>query len=405
MFRKNKVFFLTLSIWSMVSVCFAESTSQSTSSKNIKESVTIRLLMQRIEKLEAQVSRLTEEKVPFKNSNTNASLNNAEQTLPQQSEASSTNTETPLSSSNAALASLMPYSSKELERKEDTALQSALSQNRGLVLPAHTLEIEPSFTYSNYSSDVINIDGFTILPVLVVGNIKTERLQHRTLNSALSLRYGITDDLQADIRIPVQFDDERRFSNGDTTMPAMETRRTRKGFGDIELGITKQFWQQEGNRPGGLFQLQWKTKTGKSDYGNPEVLSIGTGFNALRTGVTFIKTMDPAAVFSSIGYTWNLPGDSSMGRVNPGNTTSLYLGTSVALSNSLALSFGYEQRWTGKSKINGVEAPGSSLEVGTFKTGSTFALTKDRSLDVSIGMGLTRDAPSYSLSVAMPIRF
>ncbi len=403
MFRENKIFFLTLSVWSMVSVCFADATPSS-ASKKAKESATIRLLMQRIEKLEAQVSRLTEEKTLTQS--THAPLNTGQ---PQQQELNSSteNSEEThqAQSSNSALAALMPYSSKELERKEETALQSALSQNRGLVLPAHTLEIEPSFTYSNFSSDVINIDGFTILPVLVVGNIKTERVQHKTLNSALSMRYGLTNDFQADIRIPVQFDEEMRVANGDTTTPTTETRRTRKGFGDIELGITKQFWQQEGNRPGGLFQLQWKTKTGKSDYGNPNVLSIGTGFNALRTGVTFIKTMDPAAVFSSIGYTWNLPGDSSMGRVNPGNTTSLYLGTSVALSNSLALSFGYEQRWTGRSKVNGIEIPGSSLEVGTFKTGSTFAITKNRSLDVSVSMGLTRDAPSYSLSVAMPIRF
>jgi hypothetical protein len=385
-----------------------------------KESATIQLLMKRIEKLEKKVNQLQQEKEADKLATVEKETTDANtpESAANPNEAARKPITNPRFKKNPALAELMPYSTEELEKKEDDALQSALKQQGGVLLPKGTLEVEPSFTYASSSSNVINIDGITINNVLNVGNINAERVQHTSLTAAAAVRYGLTEDLQVDLRVPIQTDHESRFDttnnyNQDTgvfSQTSTETLLSRKGFGDIELGLTKQFWKQDGNHPAGLLQVQWKTKTGKSYFGDPKHgLSLGTGFNALRTGMTFVKSVDPAAIFASVGYTYNLAGDVSVdgaeSHIKPGDSINLYLGTSIALSNAMALSFGYDQRWVGTTQVNGATSAGSTLEIGTFKVGSTFAFAKNKSLDISLGMGLTRDAPSYSLTVAMPIRF
>ena len=83
---------------------------------------------------------------------------------------------------------------KDRERVErERAIQSV--QQSGVLLPKGKFDVEPSFTYSHTSLNFINVNGFSILPVLVIGDIQSLRVERDTFQTALALRYGIRPNL------------------------------------------------------------------------------------------------------------------------------------------------------------------------------------------------------------------
>ena len=49
--------------------------------------------------------------------------------------------------------------------------------------------------------------------------------------------------------------------------------------------------------------------------------------------------------------------------------------------------------------------PGSRLNVATAYAGVTWAIARNVSMDLSVGVGLTEDTPDVSVHIAFPIRF
>src|SRR5271170_240868 len=63
------------------------------------------------------------------------------------------------------------------ERQATEALDQALIVRGGLLLPSGTLEIDNTTSYFSASSDHVTVNGFALLPVLVVGDIASERVR------------------------------------------------------------------------------------------------------------------------------------------------------------------------------------------------------------------------------------
>ncbi len=63
------------------------------------------------------------------------------------------------------------------EREATAALDQALIVRGGLLLPSGMLEIDNTTSYFSASSDHVTINGFALLPVLVVGDIESERVR------------------------------------------------------------------------------------------------------------------------------------------------------------------------------------------------------------------------------------
>ena len=81
------------------------------------------------------------------------------------------------------------------------------------------------------------------------------------------------------------------------------------------------------------------------------------------------------------------------------------LGTSLGLSPDLALSFSVQQRFVNETRLDGTKVVGSSLELGNLRMGATYTLTSTAAFDFGVAMGLTRDAPDYSLTGTLIQRF
>lgn len=294
-----------------------------------------------------------------------------------------------------------PLEEVKTANNEGDAVQSALVRRNAVLLSPGQYEIEPSLSYAPTSSDFVSIDGFSIFPVLIVGSVTTEQVRKDNLIGTLTGRAGLPYGFQADVRIPYQYGLEER-TRADGTF----RRNEEDGLGDISFGLSKELWIGKGGyMPSLIGRVQWKTTTGESVYDGAS-LGIGSGFNALRTEITALRPIDPAAVYATLGYTVNFSDDKgASGDINPGDSISAAVGTTLALNRDLAVSFGFDAQWTQNSSLNGVTVNGSSYNVGDFTFGMTYQFMPNRRLDMGFSAGLTRDAPDYSVTLSMPFRF
>jgi hypothetical protein len=208
-----------------------------------------------------------------------------------------------------------------------------------------------------------------------------------------------------------------------------------KAIGDVELAARYQL--NRGGPDSAYFVggLRFKTRTGRDPFdvvtdcvqrcvgpnvtgtGLPTSLPTGSGFYSLQPTLTWLFPSDPAVFFGTVSYLHNFKrGDVSrlvqngererLGEVAPGAVLGFNFGMGIALNEKASLSLGYDHSSIGRTKQNGVTVPGSvRTQLGTLVVGYAYRISDKRSLNVSIGTGVTRDTPDVSLMVRFPMTF
>lgn len=293
-------------------------------------------------------------------------------------------------------------SQPEQERLVRSAFERTLIERRGLLLPPGTVDVEPSLTYTHTSAENIVIDGFTILPVLVVGDIVSETVRRETVQGALTTRVGLPWDAQLDLRVP-WVHQRRRTVTADND----ETDDSLNGLGDITIGVSRQLTHSDGVWPDFLGNLRWKTRTGDGpfDVSDDTALATGTGYDSVTASLTGVKVVDPVVYFGSASYSYNVARDEEIGRFDPGDSVGFSLGMALALNLSTSLSFAYDQQFTEESELDGEDIVGSYQTSGVFSVGAAHTVSDEMTVDLSIGIGVTTDAPDVQIGIAVPLRW
>ncbi len=104
-----------------------------------------------------------------------------------------------------------------------------------MLLAPFKLSYEPSIFYAHASYDAIVVDGFTVYPVLVIGDIVAEKVRRDVITNNHSFRLGLPWNMQFDLVVPLGYERTRSFRD-DGTHEANET----TGLGDISLGLSYQ---------------------------------------------------------------------------------------------------------------------------------------------------------------------
>ncbi|MDD4955472.1 MAG: transporter [Candidatus Omnitrophica bacterium] len=288
---------------------------------------------------------------------------------------------------------------KEQLVKEEPAIQETLIRKGGLLLPRGTLQIEPGVTYAHVSANKIALNGLAIIPVLVIGEISSQKIKKDIVIQSETFRYGLLDDLQWDLRVPYKYQHDR-ISDGTST----ETIRSLSGWGDIETGLHYQFLREHGPFPDLIAGVTTKANNAKSPYGRD--IGLGTGTWANKFSLVWVKSADPAIIFGSLAYIWNIEDDiDNFGKVDPGDTYQYSLGTAFALNYQLSLNFQIEQAVTTRLRLNDSSVPGSFTNVVNFKSGINWAISKNFSAQATATCGLTEDAPDFVLELSFPYTF
>jgi hypothetical protein len=299
------------------------------------------------------------------------------------------------------------------ERQASQALDQALIVRGGLLLPSGTVEIDNTTSYFSSTTDRINIDGFALLPVLVVGDIASQRVRKDLLLPTFSARLGLPGKLQFDAYIPYGYQLNRTVDVNNT-----QTSQSTFGLGDVAFGLSRQLAVEHGRIPDLLANVRFKTTTGIDSFNlNSSQTALGTGFYAVQSNLTMAKSNDPVVFFGNLSYTANLSGTHSIpandpdnpgamvaGHFKPGDSIGFQLGSILSLNPETSMTIGWDQRFTRATTLNNQTIPASFLVEGSLRLGASYLYAPGRTLDLSFGVGLTPDTPNLQFSVGLPIR-
>ena len=350
----------------------------------------------------------------------------------------------PVEDGAVARAQTQPRVGRPPEPEERPPAVARIFEQPGVLTPAGSFVLEPALQFSYSSNDRVALVGYTVIPAILIGLIDVRQVKTTGLTAALALRYGLGGRFELEAKAPFA------YINGDTVSREIFTGSAQdrvfqadgKGLGDVELTARYQLNRPAASGPFYVAWLRYKARNGRDLFevvtdcvtrcvanatgtGLPLDLPVGSGFSALQPGVTWLYASDPVVFFGSLSYLHNFKRENvsrtvlsgapegypqtttePLGTLEAGDIIGFNFGMGLALNERAALSFGYDQSIVGRTKQNGEDAPGAvRIVLGTLVVGGSYRLSERTSVNVALGVGVTRDTPDVSLAVRMPITF
>lgn len=314
----------------------------------------------------------------------------------------------------------------------------------GVLTPRGRFVLEPSVQLGYSSTDRVALVGYTVIPAILIGLIDVRQVKTTTTTAILSARYGLTNRLELEARVPYVHVNADTVSREIFTGSAQDTvfNTSGKGLGDVEMTARYQLNRGGMNKPFYVGWLRYKSRTGKDPFevvtdcvtrcvanatgtGLPLESPTGSGFEALQAGLTWLYASDPVVFFGSVSYLHNFersnvsrtvltgaPPDQPqtttepIGSIKAGDIVGFNLGMGLALNEKAAISIGYDHSLVGRTEQGGEPLPGAvRIQLGTLLLGGSYRFNDRASLNVSLGVGVTRDTPDTTLMVRVPMTF
>ncbi|MDK2761547.1 MAG: hypothetical protein KYX64_09340 [Sphingopyxis sp.] len=296
---------------------------------------------------------------------------------------------------------------------------AAVPEGQGVLTRAGQFFFEPSIEYTRSSTNRLVFRGIELIPGIQIGLIEATDADRDTLVGTASLRYGISDRLEAEVRLPYLYRNDRievvqQRDEGIVRSIALR----QDGIGDAEFSLRYQLNRPVGQKPIFVGSLRVKSDTGKGpfdvgydEFGVATGLATGSGFWAVQPGVNFLMPSDPAVIYGGVGYLYHIPrnvnrlvGDVLVGRVDPGDAISANVGFGFALNPRFSFSLGYRHNYIfpTQSEIGGTIQRSNFLQVGALNFGMSYRLTQRNVLNLGFEIGVTEDAPDVSITLRMP---
>jgi hypothetical protein len=80
------------------------------------------------------------------------------------------------------------------------------------------------------------------------------------------------------------------------------------------------------------------------------------------------------------------------------------MGMALGLNPEASISLGWDQRLTRRTTLDGVPLAGTFLTEANLRIGTSYVYAPARTVELGLGIGLTRDAPDFYLSASFPFR-
>jgi hypothetical protein len=291
------------------------------------------------------------------------------------------------------------------------------------------LELELNETYAHLSSNQLFIEGFGILPILIVGPTSVERVRRDSFITTFVTRYQITPGLQAELRIPYNITYIRVstatgiIGKSVVTTNAEQTSGGR-GLGDVSGSFSYHLTNESLNLPSLYVALGFKGRTGRDVFETTDAIKdppTGSGFNAVSLTLNAIKTADPAVVYGTLSYSYaisrqnvvlNRPNNQPPILVDfyPGDNIGYGFGIAYALNYKITMSVGYQQSINLPTRMTNLglphnELPNSVTDAASLRFGVVWRVNDRTSIDLSVSPGLTLDAPDLQVALRIPYRF
>ncbi|MCU4119424.1 acetate kinase [Variovorax sp. N23] len=311
-----------------------------------------------------------------------------------------------------------------------------LFEQPGILTPKGTIVLEPSVQYAYSSSNQVALVGYTIIPSLLIGLVDVRQVKQHTFTTALTGRFGITNRFEIEAKLPYVYRSNSTVSREIFTGSAIDNVFETSGrhIGDAEVTARYQFNEGDASTPYMIGTLRFKSRTGKDPFevvtdcvtrcignttgtGLPLDLPTGSGFYTLQPGLTWLFPSDPVVFFGSFSYAYNFKrsgvsrtvrdgGTEFLGDFRAGDVIGMNFGMGLALNDKSSFSIGVDLNSVGRVKQNGTPVPGSvRTQLATLMLGYSYRYDAKRSVNISVGAGLTRDTPDLTLTARIPFTF
>ena len=323
-------------------------------------------------------------------------------------------------------------------RQEPTSrsVEDVLQQQHVLFNQPLTLEV--GLNYARYDRKQLTLNGFLALDAIFLGSIAVEDVASDTFTYTFAARKGITRDLSASIEVPM-VQRWTTYQKGGAGGSAAAVAEAGVGgdvaIGDVTAGASYRLFPETTARPEIALNASVGMPTGQAPYGIPWTVlerdnddfirfavptkqPTGQGVWSINFGASMLKTLDPAILFAnaSVTHTFkkhfsdldNSPDTVSPGKVDLGNALNYGIGVAFALNERMSLSMSFSERLNSSARIRpdatGVWQGiiGSSGNAATFGIGMTYALSESMTFVGNLGIGLTPDAPDFSITAKLP---
>ncbi len=323
-------------------------------------------------------------------------------------------------------------------RKEPASrsVEDVLQQQH--VLFNQPLTLEAGLNYARYDRKQLTLNGFLALDAIFLGSIAVERVASDTFTYTLAARKGITRDISASIEVPF-VQRWTTYQKGGAGGSAAAVAEANVGgdvaIGDVTLSSSYRLFPETPTRPEIALNASVGIPTGQAPYGIswnvlerdndnfirfavPTRQPTGQGVWGVNFGASMLKTLDPAILFANVGITHTFarhfadldtsPDTVSPGKVDLGNAFNYGVGVAFALNERMSLSMSLAQRLNGSARIRPDATGlweriiGSDGNAATLGIGMTYALSERMTFVGNLGIGLTPDAPDFSITAKLP---
>ncbi len=306
----------------------------------------------------------------------------------------------------------------------------------GVLTPKGKFILEPSYQFGYSSADRVSLVGYTVIPAILIGLVDVRQVKTTLQTAAIAMRYGFTNRFELEVRIPYLHAHTDTVSREIFTGSAQDRAFAASGSGIGDIEATARYQLNDGGADKAYYigWLRVKSNTGKDPFevvtdcvtrcvqnatgtGLPLELPTGSGFWAVQPGITWLYPSDPIVLFGNISYLYNftrndvsrtvlLAGKEELGDVHAGNIFDVSIGMGLALNEKMSMSIGYDQAMLGPTTQNGDRIPGSVRTVlGTLLIGGSYRFNEKQTLNVTLGVGVTRDTPDANLTVRVPLTY
>lgn len=285
-------------------------------------------------------------------------------------------------------------SSRQLEEVFQAAEKNYSLQKKG----SHALNYSFDYSYTgDQRLDLAITDGS-------IRNIDVVPSATHNFTNAFNYDYGLKDNLTVGVRVPliVKYDTQDELSLYD--------------IGDVSATAR---WQPLAYVPGKISTTLFGTFTSKTGTSPYEIdvnrqLSSGSGYYTLSGGASASKVLDPVVLFGSMSLAYNLPatdlqqvrGARLLEEVEPGFGLSGSAGFAYSLSYDISLSISAQLSYSDETVLtfsNGEQAVAQDQMSGFLSMSLGTRISDTTIVNTSLGIGLTEDAPDFSLGVSLPI--
>jgi len=217
-------------------------------------------------------------------------------------------------------------------------------------------------------------------------------------NLNTNFRLGLSDRLEFSLLIPFTSMQKEQY------VSAWETYRG-AGMGDPRFNFQYEMLSEKMNRPATYLTGGLRLPLGKSYFdGLPaNELAPGSGYYATTWGLSFLKSIDPTALFWGFDYQWTFPRED----YNPADIMGYNIGLAWALNQSVSLSLGLSGAVVGEDKqiVNGLEQTlNPAYNITGLSIGSNVMVSSGLFLNPSVFFGLTDEESDLIFSMGMSLK-